>query len=98
MASSNKLTIGFLKIAENVWFISFAVIINSDEWQSEAQFNMQKFTGCRAENFSINEKFKNVRICLHCNKQTLALRQASEESACFHSSATIKTWKRIYFS
>jgi len=26
------------------------------------------------------------------------LRQASEESACFHSSATIKTCKRIYFS
>jgi len=31
-------------------------------------------------------------------KQTLALRQASEESACFHSSATIKTRKCIYFS
>jgi len=31
-------------------------------------------------------------------KQTLALRQASKESACFHSSATITTCKRIDFS
>jgi len=32
------------------------------------------------------------------NKRTLDLRQASKESTCFHSSATIKTCKRIYFS
>jgi len=31
-------------------------------------------------------------------KQTLPWRPASEESACFHSSATIETSKRIYFS
>jgi len=30
--------------------------------------------------------------------KTLAWRQAYEESGCFHSSATIKTWKHIYFS
>jgi len=38
----------------------------------------------------------NVIIAYVNNKQTLALRQAFEESACFHSSATIKTCKRIY--
>jgi len=38
------------------------------------------------------------KLFLYDSKQTLALRQAPEESACFHSSATIKTFKRIYFS
>jgi len=39
-------------------------------------------------------------IEIEYSKQTSALRQASEESACFlfNSSAAIKTWKRIYFS
>jgi len=32
------------------------------------------------------------------NKQTLALQQASKASSCLHSSATLKTSKRIYFS
>ena len=41
---------------------------------------------------------KEVLTMQKYSKQTLALRQASKASACFHSSATIKTCKRIYFS
>jgi len=41
---------------------------------------------------------KALKLYVYDNKQTLALRQASEGSACFHSSVTIKTSKRIYFS
>jgi len=55
VTSSKKFTFEFFTIAENLrFFLSFALIISSDEWQSKAQFNLQSLeenkTGYRAEN------------------------------------------------
>jgi len=48
MTPSKKFIFDFFKIAENSDFLSFALIINSDESQTKAQFNGG--TGYRAEN------------------------------------------------
>jgi len=59
---------------------------------------LRKFERATSPMFQTKSINLKVQMILDVNKQTLALRQASEESACFHSSATIKTCKRIYLS
>jgi len=73
MTSSTKFTFNVLKIAENAWFLSLALIISSDESQSKAQFNLQNLgentTGYRAENMkfvSADETSRIVHIYLYC--------------------------------
>jgi len=55
-----------------------------------------QYTAVSAQNSSDYAKTLKLASLKYYNKQTSAVRQASEESACFHSSATIKTCKRIY--
>jgi len=58
MTPSNKFTFDFLKIAENFSdFLSFALIISSDESQGKAQFSVR--TSYHVENrfFSTDENF-----------------------------------------
>ena len=59
----------FLKLLKLFEFLSFALIISSDEWQSKAQFNLQSLggnkIGYRAENIkfvSTDENLKNVTL------------------------------------
>jgi len=47
MTSSKEIHFDLKKVAENFDFLSFALIISSDESQSKAQFNLQ----------SLGEKF-----------------------------------------
>jgi len=52
-------------------FLSFALIISNDEWQSKAQFNTQSLgenkTGYSAENINFFQMktSRKVHICLH---------------------------------
>jgi len=51
-------------------FLSFALIISSDESQSKAHFDLQSLgeikTGYRAKNIQFFPQMKTSHICLHC--------------------------------
>jgi len=69
MTSSKNVTFGFSNIAENVWFLSFAPIISSNEPQRKTQFNLQSLGKSKtcycAENIKIVSTNENLKKCSH---------------------------------
>jgi len=65
MTPSNKFTFDFFKLLKTSDFLSFELIVSSDESQSKAQFSVG--TGYRAENrfFPQMKTSRKVHICLH---------------------------------
>jgi len=58
MTSSKKFTFDFFKMAENFWFLIFALITSHDESRSKTKFNLQSLgenkTSYRAENIDVS--------------------------------------------